>query len=60
MEERHGVEQVAQWDAERKKPKSDKLMDFPDIRQKYKDKTRKLLEPFGYTSFIFCGRRAAP
>ena len=51
MEERHGEEQVAEWQAEVNIVIHDKDMDYPAITQKYREKLHILLKPFGYANY---------
>lgn len=51
MEEKHGVEEVAQWEIDGKKIIHDDELDFPAIAAKYKKKYSKLLHDAGYRDY---------
>jgi len=51
MVEKHGEEQVSQWERKARKVLKTKDMDFPAITQKYREKIKSLLQPFGYKTY---------
>ena len=51
MENKYGKEQVLKWEAEVKKIKNNRDMDFENIRSLYSEKTKELLRPFGYSNY---------
>ncbi|GAH35846.1 unnamed protein product, partial [marine sediment metagenome] len=51
MEEKYGVEEVAQWEIDGKKVIHDDEMDFDAIARKYKEKYLKLLNDAGYRDY---------
>lgn len=51
METEYGKKKVAKWEAEGKKVKHNRDMDFDGIREKYRNKTNELLRPLGYNNY---------
>lgn len=51
MEDRFGEEAVEQMHIKAKKVTQDKDMDFDGLSNKYREKTKELLKPFGYSNW---------
>lgn len=51
MVEIHGEEKVAQWERQANEIKHDRDMDYKAIEDDYRERTNKLLLPFGYNNY---------